>query len=228
GLNSGATAVSTDGAVVVGQGSSTSGPVAFRWTQAGGMVGLNPLPGAFASRALGVSPDGSVVVGASRPRSIDAAFRWTASTGMTELAAPPVVQSRAMAASGGCVVVGSEYSGPVDTEAFIWDTTNGLRILKNVLINDQGLDLTGWTLTEATAITPDGLTIVGFGTNPVGEQEAWIAVLSGAFQTDQDADGAVTVCDNCPAVPNADQADSDGNGVGDACALCLPYQDDDG
>ena len=34
---------------------------------------------------------------------------------------------------------------------------------------------------------------------------------------DTDGDGVVDPYDNCPHHPNADQADGDGNGVGDAC-----------
>ena len=44
-FNSGANAVSGDGSVVVGTGSSASGSQAFRWTAGGGMVGLGFLPG---------------------------------------------------------------------------------------------------------------------------------------------------------------------------------------
>ena len=45
---------------------------------------------------------------------------------------------------------------------------------------DDGLgsSLTGWTLTAATAITPDGNTIVGNGIDPQGNTEGWIVSSS--------------------------------------------------
>ena len=49
-----------------------------------------------------------------------------------------------VSADGG-VVVGYGYSSS-GREAFIWDTTNGMRSLKNVLEVDYGLDLSGWRL----------------------------------------------------------------------------------
>ncbi|MEM7229314.1 MAG: thrombospondin type 3 repeat-containing protein [Planctomycetota bacterium] len=43
------------------------------------------------------------------------------------------------------------------------------------------------------------------------------------FNLDMDEDGVLNVCDNCPDVMNADQADGDMNGIGDACeVLILP------
>ena len=89
----------------------------------------------------------------------------------------------------GSVVVGysrSSFPGGMDDplgtptiEAFIWDATNGMRSLQDVLTNDFGLGstLAGWTLTQATAISADGLTIVGLGFNPDGRNEAWIATI---------------------------------------------------
>ena len=38
-----------------------------------------------------------------------------------------------------------------------------------------------------------------------------------AVDGDFDNDGAPDTADNCPNTPNPDQADSDGNGIGDAC-----------
>ena len=42
-------------------------------------------------------------------------------------------------------------------------------------------------------------------------------VMKGARLIDADSDGIANGADNCPAVANADQKDTDGNGIGDAC-----------
>ena len=76
----------------------------------------------------------------------------------------------------GSVVVG-QGNGVLGREAFIWDATNGMQNLKDFLESQLGLDLTGWTLTDAWDISADGNTIVGSGTNPDGDSEAWIAKL---------------------------------------------------
>jgi hypothetical protein len=42
-------------------------------------------------------------------------------------------------------------------------------------------------------------------------------VIEGARLVDTDGDGFSNAEDNCPAVANANQKDTDGNGIGDAC-----------
>jgi hypothetical protein len=49
--------------------------------------------------------------------------------------------------------------------------------LREVLIAGGASGLNGWKLSLARAITPNGRTIVGWGPNPVGNQEAWAATI---------------------------------------------------
>lgn len=180
---SGAADVSGDGSIVVGASSSAAsfpnGTEAFRWTTAGGMVGLGSLPGrGFPSSANGVSRDGRVIVGASGPSPAREAFRWTSDAGMVGLGDLPGggFDSSARAVSGdGSVVVGRATSAS-GSEAFVWDAATGMRSLREVLVG-LGVDLTGWTLTDALGVSDDGLRIVGVGVNPEGDDEGWIAAL---------------------------------------------------
>jgi probable HAF family extracellular repeat protein len=127
---------SSDGSVVVGTGLHTDvltpGFEAFRWTQAGGLVGLGDLPGGrLRSTALDVSADGSVVVGSSDSGFVgmSEAFIWTAAAGMVGLGDLPggaVRLSTAHAVSAdGLVVVGSGHSAS-GTEAFRWTAAGGM------------------------------------------------------------------------------------------------------
>jgi probable HAF family extracellular repeat protein len=153
-----ASAASADGGVVVGSSAlNVSVSQAFRWTAAGGMVGLGFVSGQTESDATSVSADGSVVVGTSGNLS----FRWTAAGGMVSLGLRPgTTQIIANAVSAnGTIIAGGDDGG-----AFIWDATHGIRSLQPILIAD-GVNLTGWKLGAATAISADGNTIVGFGTD---------------------------------------------------------------
>ena len=78
----------------------------------------------------------------------------------------------------GSVAVGGGCPGFTGSRAFLRDAYHCVRNLKDVLI-DHGLDaeLTGWELRNANGISADGLTIVGSGTNPDGDTEAWAAVI---------------------------------------------------
>ncbi len=182
-FNSQAYGVSADGSTVVGRNAFASGMEAFRWTSGGGMVGLGVLPGGIhRSHAFGVSANGSTVVGQSGSSASGAnheAFRWTSSGGMVGLGDLPGGDFYSQAwdvSAGNSTVVGRGHSAAGEA-AFIWDQANGMRSLRDVLIGDFGLNLTGWTLSWAAGISDDGLTIVGHGTNPDGNTEAWIATL---------------------------------------------------
>jgi len=107
------------------------------------------------------------------------AFRWTQTGGMIGLGDLPGggFESYAHAVSAdGAVIVGRSWSAS-GHEAFIWDNAEGMRSLKDMLENDLGLDLTGWILSTAHDITPDGQTILGSGVNPSGDTEAWLVTI---------------------------------------------------
>ena len=46
------------------------------------------------------------------------------------------------------------------------------------LLQAAGVDIPGWQLSEATAVSADGTTIVGKGVDPNGRFQGWIADLS--------------------------------------------------
>lgn len=179
-LGSEANAVSNDGQVVAGFITPPAGGrQAFRWQEATGMAPLVDLDDEVYCEAYGVSADGSVIVGYGTPGGdVEEATLWSESgiQGLGHL--PEFSVSRAKAVSGdGAIVVGwngSQAEGP--QEAFIWDNVSGMRSLEYVLVT-LGCDLSGWSLLTAEGISDDGLTIVGYGTNPDGHTEAWRAVL---------------------------------------------------
>jgi probable HAF family extracellular repeat protein len=182
-IHSEALGVSADGAVVVGD--SIFGDAfqtqAFRWTDAGGMIGLGDLPGGDVfSAANDASADGSVIVGFGTTADGQEAFRWTATGGMAGIGDLPggAFASTALGVSyDGSVVIGTA-SGADGDAAFIWDAAHGMLPLEDVL-GAAGLDLTGWSLTAARGISADGLVFAGTGIDPDGNTEAWIASLRG-------------------------------------------------
>ena len=182
-IRSRAWGVSADGSIIVGESSSAnagSNLEAFRWTSAG-MTGLGDLAGGlFHSIAYAISADGNVIAGYSIPSSgAHAAFRWTAANGMTALGTLPCdTWSIARANSGdGAIIVGDPQIVSGDC-VFIWTATRGIRRLLDVLTNDYGLNLTGWTLRSPTAVSQNGCVIVGWGINPAGQTEGWMADLT--------------------------------------------------
>ena len=171
-----ANGISGDGQVIVGLAQTDQGSRAIRWTETTGMVELSDdLVDSYQSRALAASWDGSVIVGTRN--SSGQAFRWTEADGIVGLPSLPggavPTESFDVSADGSIIVGRASFSNI----AFIWDAEHGTRALRDVLANDFGLDLTGWTLTEAWGVSADGLTIVGVGTNPSGATEAFLAII---------------------------------------------------
>jgi probable HAF family extracellular repeat protein len=210
-----ATAVSFDGLTVVGEAdlNSLASRRAFRWTQAVGMTDLGLLPGANEARALAVNADGSAVTGVmgfmdpgGPGGSWRRMFRWTAAQGLEYIS--PV--STGYALGQGINADGTVVVGVADGAAVIWRAGAGLTNLQQYL-TAQGTSLSGWTLQDATAITPDGSAIIGNGTYQ-GASQGWIVHFprcgtsdfngDGDFGTDQDIEAffaclAGSCCGTC-------------------------------
>jgi probable HAF family extracellular repeat protein len=189
--------VSRDGSVIVGVSgagfSPTSPREAFRWEN-GMMTGLGFLPGDTGSAASGVSADGSTIIGGSFVVGGIGSnnFRWTQAIGMEYLGPGPGGSNcDAIGVSGdGSVIVGTCYAA-TRGYASIWTEATGVRALEEVLVNDYGLDLTGWMLIVAFSVSPSGDAITGWGINPAGEQEAFLAVLSCTADCDRSSGSGV-------------------------------------
>ncbi|MBT3201689.1 MAG: HAF repeat/PEP-CTERM domain-containing protein [Phycisphaerales bacterium] len=178
--------ISGDGSIVVGY--STSPFIeAFGWTAAEGMVGLGGLPSitSTTSQSEAISADGSTIVGQSTHFDGPEAFIWRRRddgggnmVGLGDLFGGSF-HSHAFDVSGnGAVVVGDSWSASAFREPFVWDPIHGMRSLKGILVNDYGLDLTGWDLRTAFGVSDDGQTIVGTGVNPSGRPEGWIVTIA--------------------------------------------------
>ncbi|MHC4475656.1 MAG: PEP-CTERM sorting domain-containing protein [Planctomycetota bacterium] len=173
--------ISANGAVTVGVDGYTTEMEAVFWTEAGNMVSLG-LGGTYES-AKAASADGSVIVGSGEfePNSKSQVFRWTLGEGWHLIEnLPNGEQGYASDVSAeGTIVVGWNYLQEGGSSAYIWDESNGTRNLQGLLQNDYGLNLTGWRLESVTGMAADNTTFVGYGINPDGHREAWLATIPG-------------------------------------------------
>jgi probable HAF family extracellular repeat protein len=239
---------SPTGSILVGSHFSGNGKDAWSW-QGSGLVALPHLIGGsvIAATAYAVSDDGSTIVGYSNAGTLTLpggtvvatdlqAVRWTGAgfgTIQSLGAFPGAVStdSRALAVSpDGSTIVGRAAGADLSQRAFVWDAANGMRDLETVLVEEYGLPLEGWVLSEATAISEvvgDELTIVGSGTDPEGNPEGWVAFLTppacsdGAdndsdLSTDHPADPGCTSPVDWSETPDCgDGLDNDGDGTTD-------------
>ena len=191
-VSSEASAISADGSKIVGASSSEefiSEPC--RWNEDGSLERLGVLPGASLAggRAWGVNADGTVVVGNSSSSSGTHAFRWTPLSGMEDLGALPggIRFATAFATNAdGSIVVGKSGSSRVtpvaNGEAILWTRRDGTRSLMQILEQDYQIDLQGFHLESANAISADGSVIVGTGVNENGTCQGWVVILPKAFR----------------------------------------------
>ncbi|MEM1093217.1 MAG: T9SS type A sorting domain-containing protein [Bacteroidota bacterium] len=190
---------SDDGSVVAGVAGLTTSFTPVRVVN--GAQEAIPIPN-VTFQVVAVSADGSVVIGQDYKQEFDldervARYANGATTilpritpardyGFTEGRATPMATN-----ADGTVIVGYEIFGNQQASngnvsgtfrgmrvATIWTPEQGSRAVQDVLIDDFGLDLTGWRLIEATAVSDDGTVIVGNAINPSGQLQGWRANLA--------------------------------------------------
>ena len=139
-------------------------------------------PDDASAQASAASRDGSVVAGSSTSSSnVSRMFLWR----QAEMLALPgsgrtALGDWAAGLSGdGHLLVGwAMGTGSDDDEAILWTAAKGTQPLLEVLQRDYQLSLPGWKLLRASAVSDDGLVIVGRARNPQGQLVAWRVRLS--------------------------------------------------
>jgi probable HAF family extracellular repeat protein len=156
--------LSRDGAVYAGVRPGSS--AAERW-EAGSWAG--PL----FDDAFAVDGDGSVIVGQDASQAV----AWSSGS-VVSLGDLP--GGSAQGAARGVSADGERIVGWASTEAgqraFLWTPEAGMQALEGVLAA-HGVDLTGWTLYRATAISPNGRFVAGIATTPAGQTRVFVAEL---------------------------------------------------
>jgi uncharacterized membrane protein len=165
-------AINGDGSVIVGIAFARDFVCGFIWSDTAGMRGLSgPYEGvAYAS---GVSRNGQVAVGVGSPGPTgEVAMRWV---GYSSYDIGVSGECHATSGNGG-VTVGQVTDSTPRQYAALW-INNDTELDLNAYLPSLGIDLTDWTLDNATGISADGSTIVGWGTHN-GQPEGWIATIT--------------------------------------------------
>jgi len=189
--NSYATAISNDGTVIAGHTDlyGAGSPLRpFRWTADGGMQDLGLVAGGVSAYSRAVSADGSVIIGdATRYENGNVEyglFRWSESLGMESLGslglpfAERTETSAADVSASGDAIVGRAFDVESGAGGFgrwaavYWNRESGLVDL-NTYLPTLGLDLAGYYLYSADAISADGSIIAGTGFAPDGTPTSW-------------------------------------------------------
>lgn len=166
-----------DGTTLVGY---ANGLQAFRWTAGGGYQVLDDLPGgADYAWVVSVTDDGTEIVGFGHSESGREALLWTETAGTSGLGDLPggsFLSNANDIAADGSLIVGHGTSA-IGREAVIWDADRLLRRADDYL-RERCVDIpSGWTLADARSVAINGsvVSITGYGLNPDGDQEAWLA-----------------------------------------------------
>jgi uncharacterized membrane protein len=193
--------MSSDGSTVAGSYGGFPSE-AFRWTEGAGFQLLGNFPGGpfggNGSGANALSGDGTTVAGFGFVSASQYhALRWSSETGLQDLGTiSPTDRSSAFGASAdGSAIVGFSHSGTANSErAFIWTPQAGMQDIQALLVS-RGVNMAGWRLRIAYAVSADGRTVVGNAFSPTSSTQAFVAYLGAPCRPDVNGDGTVNVAD---------------------------------
>jgi uncharacterized membrane protein len=192
--------IDPQGKLVAGWGNSTmSGPAgreAVYWTRGTGgswaRHWLGALPGvAFRSQAAALARHGSkyVIVGYSGDfADVTLPTLWRVKGDQVlEMDALPLLPGCTSGAAYGISddrsrIVGNCWTPDFEFRACVWDLSTASETYAATDLQERLSDLgitaaEDWTLWSAADVNGDGTVICGSGTNPLGEEEAWVAEL---------------------------------------------------
>lgn len=174
-----AQACSPDGNTVVGWARVGTGQsVPFVWTESTGMslIGSPPLPGVLSAQPTCVSTSGVMFGYSFHSGSAVQAWMWQAGQYTALSNGISGMQSNVFA----CSDDGSVAAGYIITsrtrEASIWNEGQPT-LLVDLLWDHAGIDISGWTQMYTYGVSGDGRVIAGFGTNPMGQVQGWVATI---------------------------------------------------
>ncbi len=191
----------SDAGLVVGNSTNTDGSVTWKegytWSVGGGLtrigwLGDGPSGAHGYSAVWGVSGDGSTVVGYSSTTDAtyawEQAFTWDSTSQIMralDLLSPvaDVISYGTYVSHGyattpdGSVIVGSALEdmggGTILRQAVMWEGATGTVQSIHGMLEDSGVDTTGWHFQLSYGVSDDGEIVAGSGYNPDGSPEAW-------------------------------------------------------
>jgi len=185
---SSASGISGDGSIVVGSSENANGEYqTVTWTSEAGIQPLDLSTWTGQNQGNGakaISSDGRVIVGTIGANFGPATYRWTQDDAIRIPDLPGGNEGNDVAdvSGDGSVIVGdanwlTASNNDFPTEVYYWREGVGTVSLRDYLIANGVTGLDDWVLFGANAVSTDGHTILGYGINPDGHGEGFVATV---------------------------------------------------